>query len=70
METAQALELKVNGMHCDACVRRVTKALGAVPGVEVKHVEVGSASVTYDPSKASPSAIEQAVDGIGFEVVR
>ena len=68
--TTEALELNIQGMHCDACVRRVTNALGAVPGVEVKHVEVGSASVTYDPSQASPSAIGQAVDGIGFEVVR
>ena len=69
METAAALEVKIDGMHCEACVRRVTNALGQVPGVVVNHVEVGSASVTYDSRQASPSSIAEAVHGIGFEVV-
>jgi copper chaperone CopZ len=53
-------------MHCGACVRRVTNALQAVPGVEVGSVEVGTASVTFNPNAATPEQIAGAVNGIGF----
>ena len=68
MESAEALDLKIEGMHCDACVRRVTNALGKLPGVAVKHVEVGSASLSYDPEQADPSSITDAVRSIGFNI--
>lgn len=61
-----ALKLDITGMHCGACVRRVTTALEKVPGVAVKSVEVGSAQVEYDPSVAAPEAIRSAVEKIGF----
>lgn len=38
-------EIAIRGMHCGACVERVTKALMGVPGVE-------SASVTLEPPRA------------------
>lgn len=60
------LNLRIAGMHCDACVRRVTAALAKVDGVEVKAVQVGRAEVAFDPSKAAPEAIAQAVNKIGF----
>ena len=61
-----SLTLKIDGMHCDACVRRVTAVLSQVPGVEVKNVQVGSAAVAFDPAKASPVTIAQAISKIGF----
>jgi|RhiMetdeSRZDD1v2_1073273.scaffolds.fasta_scaffold728446_2 copper chaperone len=61
-----SLNLKIDGMHCDACVRRVTAVLSQVPGVEVKNVQVGSAAVAFDPAKASPVTIAQAINKIGF----
>lgn len=60
------LTLNIAGMHCDACVRRVTAALAKVDGVEVKFVQIGRAELTFDPSKAAPEAIAQAVNKIGF----
>ncbi|HEV2274619.1 MAG TPA: heavy metal-associated domain-containing protein [Acidobacteriaceae bacterium] len=60
------LKLVVDGMHCGACVRRVTAALQTVPGVEVTSVEVGSAVVTFNPARAKPGEIAAAVDRIGF----
>jgi copper chaperone CopZ len=65
----QTTRLKIEGMHCGACVQRVTKALGGVPGVVVNRVQVGDASISYDPEKVSPAAIAEAVNGIGFEVI-
>jgi copper chaperone CopZ len=60
------LKLSIAGMHCDACVRRVTAALQAVKGVEVNSVDVGSARTTFDPDQASVEEILSAVNRIGF----
>jgi copper chaperone len=35
--------LKIDGMHCGSCVRRVSQALAAVPGVVVSEVRIGAA---------------------------
>ena len=60
------LNLKIDGMHCDACVGRVTAALNQVSGVQVENVEVGSARIRYAPEAVSPEAILSAVNQIGF----
>lgn len=61
------IKLAIDGMHCDACVRRVTNALSGVQGVRVDSVEVGSASVGFDPAAVAPEQIAAAVDKIGFK---
>ena len=58
--------LSIDGMHCDACVRRVTNALKGVEGVRVESVEVGSANVAFDAAIVDPEQIAAAVDQIGF----
>jgi len=60
------LNLSIEGMHCAACVRRVTDALSGVEGVEVESVEVGSAKVAFEPKQTSPGQIASAVNRIGF----
>jgi copper chaperone CopZ len=60
------LNLSIDGMHCGACVRRVTNALTGVEGVQVESVKVGSAKVSFDPKQASSEQITAAVDRIGF----
>jgi len=35
--------LRIDGMHCGACVRRVTQALNAAGNVEVEEVRIGAA---------------------------
>jgi copper chaperone CopZ len=62
-----SIHLSIEGMHCGACVRRVTDALTALQGVHVDSVEVGSATVGFDPSTVTPSQIEAAVDHVGFK---
>ncbi len=45
--------LNIEGMHCGACVKRVSQALERVPGAEVVEVRVGAARVkTDDPAQA------------------
>jgi copper chaperone CopZ len=60
------LKLAIEGMHCGGCVTRVTNALSKVDGVEVGKVEIGSAQVVYDESKATPQQVAEAVNRIGF----
>jgi len=60
--------MEIGGMSCGHCVASVRKALGAVAGTTIERVEVGSASVAYDPAVTSPAAIESAVRDAGYEV--
>ncbi|HEX4749044.1 MAG TPA: heavy metal-associated domain-containing protein [Bryobacteraceae bacterium] len=62
----EELTLAIDGMHCDACVRRVTSALQRVNGVNLDRVQVGSARLSFDPEETSPKEIAEAVDRIGF----
>ena len=63
--------LKIDGMHCGSCVRRVGQALGAVPGVAVKEVRVGAARFTAGEDATAAGATTQlaldAVTKAGFK---
>jgi copper ion binding protein len=61
--------LKIAGMSCGHCVMHVTKALKSLEGVEVGDVQIGSATVTFDPAKTSESRIAEAVRKAGYEVL-
>jgi copper chaperone len=63
----ETLRLSIDGMHCGACVRRVSAALQGVPGVQLGSVEVGSAEVAFDSERAAVEEIAAAVSGIGFQ---
>jgi copper chaperone CopZ len=59
------MNIAITGMHCDACVRRVRKALEGVDGARVEKVEVGSAVVDVDPAREA--AVLEAVRKAGYE---
>lgn len=69
--TKATIELGVVGMTCAACVRRVEKAVLAVPGVHDAHVNLVTkhATVTVDSSAASVDAIASAIEAVGYEPV-
>jgi copper chaperone len=47
------ITLNIEGMHCGACIKRVTQALQRVPDAEVVEVRIGAARVkTKDPDRA------------------
>ncbi len=62
------LELEISGMSCGHCVSAVKNALQELDGVDVKKVEIGSATVDYDPARSSPVAIEGAIEEAGYQV--
>jgi copper chaperone len=60
------ITLRIDGMHCGACIRRVTQALQGVNGVEVEEVRLGAARVKVaDDSAAAPDLLAS-VARIGF----
>jgi copper chaperone len=60
------LKIDIDGMSCDGCVRSVTQVLSRLPGVSVVGVEVGSARVELDESRASEQHLMRAVEKAGF----
>lgn len=57
--------LSVDGMSCQHCVRRVTTALGKVPGVRVDEVTVGRARVEV-PDDAAVGTVVSALERAGY----
>ena len=60
------INLRIGGMHCEACVRRVTQALQAVPGTQVESVRVGGAHVRSESDSTTPQALIAAIEKAGF----
>jgi len=60
------LELEIEGMSCGHCVAAVSEALGDLPGVQVNHVRMGAAEVSYNPDNVSPEQIVLAVEDAGY----
>ncbi|HZQ73822.1 MAG TPA: heavy metal-associated domain-containing protein [Burkholderiales bacterium] len=65
----ETVELKVEGMDCEGCVKSVTRMLAGVPGVEKVNVSLaeGKASVTFDPSKSGLAQFKKAVERAGYK---
>jgi len=59
--------LRIDNMHCGACVRRVTQALASVEGVAVSEVRVGAArlSTTQDSAPLDLAVAVLAKAGYG-----
>lgn len=50
--------LRIDGMHCGSCVRRVTQALASTPGLAVDEVRVGAARLH---SSETPAPVDAAI---------
>ena len=58
--------LRIDGMHCGACVRRVSQALEATGGLKVGEVRVGAARVSSDQDPAPVEAAIAALAKAGY----
>ena len=59
------MKIAIEGMHCEACVKRVRMALEKVDGVTVREVSIGSAVVEADA--AHQAAALGAVQKAGYQ---
>lgn len=60
----ETLKIGIDGMHCDACVRRVQMALDKVPGVRVRAVNIGEAEV--EASESEKETVVAAIRKAGY----
>ena len=63
----ETFTLAIGGMSCNHCVRAVHNALAELEGAQVERVDVGAATVRYDPALTSPAAIAEAVRDAGYD---
>jgi copper chaperone CopZ len=71
MQGAEALEtreIKIAGMGCDNCVRKLERALRAKDGVKEVRVDgiAGRATVTYDRTRTNVSALQEVIAKSGY----
>ena len=66
------VELKVEGMTCQGCVRTIEQKLSSVDGVEYAHVNLGAgkAVVEFDESQTKAEDLIKACQQIGFQASR
>ncbi|WP_299233547.1 heavy metal translocating P-type ATPase [uncultured Halomonas sp.] len=72
MQASSALTLRVEGMDCGGCERKVESALGRLEGIEQVQASSVTGSVKIVPaSQGSPShrTIERTLDELGYRVV-
>lgn len=59
------MKVAIEGMHCQACVRRVQNAIISVEGAKAPQVEIGSADVSVDPKREE--LVLDAIRKAGYE---
>lgn len=62
----EQVTIVIEGMSCGHCVAAVKGALERLDGVDVRDVQIGSATVAYDPARVSPERIAGAVEEEGY----
>jgi copper chaperone len=65
----ERIVIGISGMSCQGCVKSVTTALMALPGVAQVDVSlnVGEASVACDPHLVSLAQLRNAIEAAGFD---
>jgi copper chaperone len=64
------IDLTIEGMTCEHCLRAVRKRLGETPGVEIEDVRIGSARIRLDTATTSLEDVEEAIADEGYTAFR
>ena len=62
------LNLKIDGMSCEHCIKSVREALEGVNGVKVLDVKIGSAEVEAENDSVL-NEIKEKLDDAGYDLV-
>ncbi len=64
------MTMQLSRINCQGCLRRVVKALEALPGVEVLETTLATRSVTvrYDEARGAWAEIEAALAALGRQI--
>jgi copper ion binding protein len=62
--------IKVEGMSCQHCVMRVTKALQGLSGIQDLDVQIGAVKLRFDEHSLKKEDIVKAIENAGYKVAR
>ena len=67
--TTESIRIPVEGMTCQSCVGRITRAVRRVDGVKAVKVRLGdeTATVRYEPARVPVFAILAAIAAAGYD---
>lgn len=70
VQSMKSLELKIDGMQCEACAGTIESILSREPGVKSASVSFPkrNAAVYYEPKETDPARLSEAVKNAGFKV--
>ena len=70
MTHKKIVKLKVNGIHCNGCVSKITSALDLLNMDHSTEVNIGTGNVkiAYDADKAALSEIKSKISELGFKI--
>lgn len=60
-------KLKVDGMHCQNCVKAVTEAVSVLPGAKGVQVSLEKGEVTWEEMGVEIEKVKEAIEDIGFD---
>lgn len=63
----ERVKLAVGGMSCGHCVMAVKQAIASVEGATAESVDIGKATVSFDPARTNIGALIDAVADAGYE---
>ena len=63
--------LNVEGMSCEHCVKAVTGAVTALPGIDSVEVDLATKTVTveHDPEKSPLNKIKFEIEEQGYDII-
>ena len=59
--------MKVEGMHCQNCVKAVTEAVSALPGAKGVEVSLEKGQVKWDEMGVSEEKVKEAIEANALE---
>jgi len=62
--------IKVEGMSCQHCVMRVTRALQGLSGIQDLDVQIGTVSLRFDEHSLNKEDVVKAIENAGYKVAR
>ncbi|MGX7417674.1 copper chaperone CopZ [Carnobacterium gallinarum] len=67
----EKMNVKITGMSCEHCVKRVEEAINGLAGIDkVKvHLKKGEAKIKYDSSLVTSKEIAETITNTGYEAV-
>ena len=64
----KSVSLRIDGMMCDGCVKRVEKLLRKVAADQVQSVTIGAATLQLDDNGPGPAPFVQVLESAGYQV--